>query len=75
MKNIKNFDEFSNGTINEAGSFVMTMNVTKIDQALKVIATEWEKYKKGELTEPSHITPAAEDLKSYINQFMINEFK
>ena len=54
--------------INE--EYIESMNSFELANALGVIKTNWDKWKKGPLTEPSDIKPAQKELISWVTRFL-----
>ena len=60
-------------TLNE--EYVESMDYIKLANALGVIKTQWDIWKKGPLTEPSDIRPAQKELIDWVNRFLKQNIK
>ena len=77
MKNLKSLNEHSNANesveLNE--EYVEVMNPIRMANALGEIQQAWEQWKKGPMTEPSMIKPAAKELKGYLDRWFKQNIK
>jgi len=62
-------------SVNEGAGWIEAMNYDEIANALGKIARYWDEWKAGPLTEPSHINPAAKELKGWIERFVKKNIK
>ena len=55
--------------------YVEAMDHIELANALGVIKTQWDKWKKGPLTEPSDIKPAQKELIGWVTRFLKQNIK
>jgi hypothetical protein len=60
-------------TLNE--EYVESMDYIKLANALGVIKTQWDIWKKGPSTEPNDIRPAQKELIDWVNRFLKQNIK